>query len=145
MNVLLNNLKKSLKKRNAVSRTNFLPKMNPKWEENEVQNRPRGVRNGIQSRGQTCLTNRDQKKTKKKHLRPRLRAMRGARGEGKRGGLMNQPCKGENLRDRYGFNTPAGCGGFNRFAHSAWPALKQCISPVVISLVSWVLCPDTAG
>ena len=121
MNMLLHNFKKSLKKRDAVSRTKFLPKMNPKWEENEVQNRPRGVRNGIRSRGQTSVTNRAKKKTKKKHLRLRLRAMRGARGGGKRGGLMNQPCKGENLRDRYGFNTPAGCGGFSRFAHSAWP------------------------
>ena len=75
------------------------------------------------------------KKDKKKHLRPRLRAMRGARGGGKRGGLMNQPCKGENLRDRYGFNTPAGCGGF----------IASRIPPGPGGSITWVLRrPQTA-
>ena len=93
MNVLLNNFKKSLKKRNAVSRTNFLPKINPKWKENEVQNRPRGVRNGIQSRGQTCLTNRDQKKTKKNIFAPGCAQCAGPVG-GKKGGVDESTLQG---------------------------------------------------
>ena len=94
MNMLLHNFKKSLKKRDAVSRTKFLPKMSPKWNENEVQNRPRGVRNGIQSRGQTCLTNRDQKKTKKKTSSPP--AARNARSPwgGKKGGVDESTLQG---------------------------------------------------